>query len=452
MYSYVSLLRYRYGAYLSKQQLADLVAPHPDTLNLVYSWLEYHHIPSSSVLVTHGGSSLTITGVPVSKANNLLGASYKTFAHTTTNETIVRTVGYSLPATLHEHVQTVVPTTYFSSPLTQTPRRLSNGTAAEQIQQASEVSVTVPSVTTPSLLRWMYSTSAYQPAAMDRNVLAVTGYAGEYPSHVDLARYMHKYRSDGIDATCVVVMVNNGEYEPSRPGVEASLDLQVAAGMAYPTPHIFYSTGAAPDGDTYIHWLNYMLSLEMVPPTITTSYGHYEKLFPKDYAVYVCSLFARLGLRGASVLFASGDKGVGEGNCKTNDGTTQFTPLFPATCTCGVFSSCEQYTSAGTSDSPHCHAFAGPYVTAVGGTANLPEVAASLSGGGFSNYFPRPDYQQLAVSTFLKNLSDTHHGLYKCVRSRDLTCSCIVNLVQLYWPRHPGYRRAGDENPDFRRR
>ncbi|KAH9160872.1 peptidase S8/S53 domain-containing protein, partial [Lactarius sanguifluus] len=84
--------------------------------------------------------------------------------------------------------------------------------------------------------------------------------------------------------------------------------------------------------------------------------------------------------RGTSVLFASGDDGVGRGDC------FRFTPIFPATC---------------------------PYVTVVGGTTSVePEVAASLSGGGFSDYFARPAYQQQAVSTFLDNLGHQYSGLY----------------------------------------
>lgn len=41
---------------------------------------------------------------------------------------------------------------------------------------------------------------------------------------------------------------------------------------------------------------------------------------PRDYATSVCNLFAQLGARGASVMFSSGDFGVGGGDCKTNDG------------------------------------------------------------------------------------------------------------------------------------
>ena len=59
---------------------------------------------------------------------------------------------------------------------------------------------------------------------------------------------------------------------------------------------------------------------------------------------------------------------------------------------------------------------AGPYVTAVGGTTGVnPEVAASLSSGGFSNYFARPSYQSTAVSNFITSIGTKYSGLYKCV-------------------------------------
>jgi tripeptidyl-peptidase-1 len=58
----------------------------------------------------------------------------------------------------------------------------------------------------------------------------------------------------------------------------------------------------------------------------------------------------------------------------------------------------------------------GPFITAVGGTSGVnPEVAASFSGGGFSNYFTRPSYQNAADSTYLINIGATYSDLYKCV-------------------------------------
>ena len=90
--------------------------------------------------------------------------------------------------------------------------------------------------------------------------------------------------------------------------------------------------------------------------------------------------FQKLQVRGASILFASGDQGV---MGRTGQGMHgEFHPDFPA---------------------------ASPFVTAVGGTDFVtkstigPEKAWTDGGGGFSNTFPIPSWQAAAVAAFKKN-------------------------------------------------
>jgi tripeptidyl-peptidase-1 len=206
---------YRYGAHLSKEQAAVLVLPHPDTLELVDSWLKYHDVLSSSVSVTHSGYWLTLTGVSVAKANDILGASYQHYRHAETNETIVRTVGYSLPAALQAHVQTVAPTTYFASPrmLWQTPRKRRSREAAAGLKKAASgeiVSGRDDNEVTPTFLRWLYSTFYYQPAVTNRNVLGIAGYIQGNPSPADLSMFMDQFLPEAADAAFTVVQVNGG--------------------------------------------------------------------------------------------------------------------------------------------------------------------------------------------------------------------------------------------------
>lgn len=68
---------------------------------------------------------------------------------------------------------------------------------------------------------------------------------------------------------------------------------------------------------------------------------HLYNPVPYTYAQRVCAGFAALGTRGVSVMFSSGDGGVGDGNpdpatqeCYTNTGVnrTVFLPEFPAAC------------------------------------------------------------------------------------------------------------------------
>ncbi|KAI9453962.1 subtilisin-like protein [Lactarius psammicola] len=413
-----------YGAYLSKEQVAQLVAPHPDTLELVNRWLEDHDVPSSSVSTALGGDWLVVIGVPLLQANDILGASYQLYQHLETNDTVLRTVSYSLPQALHGHVQTVVPTTYFGSPRTQGKKRYVAPRGVAQPPETAgsgESEVVSP---TPAYVRWLYKTMGYVPAAVDKNALGVVGFNKQYPDTRDLWIFMKEYRTDGEDATFSVERIKGAGYDPSDGGIEANLNVQFAEAVAYPTRIIFYSTaGDKPDtaNDPYVNWLDYVLEQETIPQTISVSYGGYEYNFPPEYADKLCKTLAKLGARGVSVLFASGDWGVGEGNCLVRDEyghvSVRFLPIFPASC---------------------------PYVTSVGGTTSIKpevevEVAAKISGGGFSNYFPRPRYQANVVPTFLEKLGEKYDGLYNPdgrglpdVAAQALNFEVILNGKRVY--------------------
>ncbi|KAH9054076.1 subtilisin-like protein [Lactarius deliciosus] len=377
---------FTYGAHLSKEQVVELVRPHPDTLELVTSWLAHHGVRPSSISTTHGGAWLT--------ANEMLGASYQLYRHSKVNDTIIRTVSYALPEVLHAHIQAVAPTTYFASTRTlrQTSRRRSIEAAAALAEAAaSGKPLTVLSSrageVTPSELRGLYKTFAYVPTAADRNTLGVFGYWKEYPSKTDLTMFMTDFRSDVQPpslATFTVELVNGGGYDPDIPGDEANLDVQYATAMAYPTQIIFYSTGGiaqtsdsgepAP-GDMFLESLEYLLEKAVIPQTISISYGTYEWAVPQEYTTVLCTLFAQLGARGVSVLFPTGDDGVGK-NCEDESGIVPISlplaELHPTT--------------------PR---------------SRLPSLEAA-----FRTYFPRPAYQDVAVSAFLERQGTQYAGLY----------------------------------------
>lgn len=71
-------------------------------------WLSKNGIsPSSS---SPSGDMLTVQ-IPIEKANSLLSANFKAFTHQQTNTTMVRTLAYSLPETVANHISFVYPTT-----------------------------------------------------------------------------------------------------------------------------------------------------------------------------------------------------------------------------------------------------------------------------------------------------------------------------------------------------
>ncbi|KAF8260499.1 subtilisin-like protein [Lactarius quietus] len=396
----------KYGAYKSKEEVAELVAPHPDTLELVYSWLAHHGVQPSSISITHGGGWLTVSDVPVSKADEILGATYRLYRYAGTNDrAIIRTVSYSLPKVLHGLVRTVVPTTFFASARTlqPTPQRRPVAAAgtpakAEPRQAGSSSSDFPPKEVTPEYLRSVvYKTIIYTPVATNKNKIGIVAFNDDFVSPSDLKLFLKVFREDAIDAKLTVVKINGGQYNPAMPGYESNTCMQYTQSIAYPTPHIYYSIGGSLEWDDsgepntvdqYSTWFKYLLKKRTrdIPQTIVIPFGSPERILPGEYLLEVCFLFAQLSVRGVSVLVATGDDGVGEGDCKTSTGDVQFMPNFPASC---------------------------PYVTSVGGTTSVfPEVGAKLSGGGFSTYFARPSYQKDVIPPYLDSIGNLYEGLY----------------------------------------
>ena len=405
------LLRFRYRAFLSKKQVDEFVRPSPDTVELACAWLAHNGIRSSSISRTHGGTWLTVTDLRVSQASQLLGASYQLYRHMKTNETIIRTVGYSLPEVLHRHVQTVMPTTYFSSMevTVQTPHRRTFGPAPAQMQ-ARQPHPDHPLVVEPSNLRWLYGTVEYHPVAYGpgKNTLAVVG--NRLPRQQDLTAFMDAYREE--DAAGATFNIENVDGEPLNlwelPDDTSSVAVQYATAMAYPTPLSVFRVLRTEDA--FVDFIYFLLGMEPVPWTIGISFNYFfEETLSLGDANFLCNLFAQLGARGASVLVASGNTGVGGEDCNS------FVVEFPSSCMCDVYHPFQSlHKREYKSLTGPC--FAGPWVTSVGGTENMnPEVATFLSGGGFSHYFPRPSYQANAVVEYLDGAEYPYFGRYKYV-------------------------------------
>ena len=105
----------RYGQHLIKGQVDALSAPHPDSTGLVEDWLSHHdllHDPESQLTRSSSGDWISLC-VPVGQLEQMLGTKYHVYKHSATETTIIRTIGYSLPSILHDHVTVVTPSTYF---------------------------------------------------------------------------------------------------------------------------------------------------------------------------------------------------------------------------------------------------------------------------------------------------------------------------------------------------
>jgi tripeptidyl-peptidase I len=262
--------------------------------------------------------------------------------------------------------------------------------------------------TDPTCIRQLYNINYTAPSdAPSPSRFGLAGFLGQWPSSGDASMFLSIYDPDILTAnpnyTYTAITLNGGTNpdDPDQEGMEAALDIDYALSIGYPTDVIYYNTGGlgpmldsngtllpptSSGNEPYLEFLQYLLALpeDELPHVLSISYSDAENTVPQAYATRVCNLFAQLTARGTTVLAASGDGGsTGGGSCQSTDGTNRdmLVPIFPA--------SCPWVTSVGATKVPY-------------GTAN--QVGASFSGGGFSNYFARPCWQDTAVEPLLSGL------------------------------------------------
>ncbi|OTA70220.1 peptidase-like protein [Hypoxylon sp. EC38] len=401
-----------YGRHLSRDEVREMMKPKEESTSAVLEWLESFGIPSSDI--ENDGEWINFR-TTVLRAANLLNTEFQVYNHVGTEAQRIRTLHYSVPEEVRPHITMIQPTTRFGQMKPQAVEVyevLEKEEVAKFFKAAAEIPTQDLNVTfcnstvTPECLRALYNVGDTTADPNVPTIFGVSGFLEEYAKHDALDQFLQQFAPYALTQNFTTISVNGGldnQTDTVDDDVEANLDMQYAASLGFNTDIRYYSTGGRgelvpdldqPDPNTvsnepYLEYLTYLLNLndEDLPHTLTTSYGEDEQSVPRTYVEKVCTMFGQLGARGVSVLFSSGDTGPGSA-CQTNDGknTTRLLPIFPAAC---------------------------PYVTSVGGTVGVePEQAVSFSSGGFSDIFPRPDYQESAVATYLDSIGDTFKDLY----------------------------------------
>ena len=363
----------------------------------------------------------------------MFNTQFGTFTHTGSNTSYIRTLNYSLPAQVADAINAVHPTTSFSGPSKRSPvLALESSIQKRELKERATAPSSCGTQITPACLQALYNIPATPANGTSAGGIGVTGMGDQYANQVrlsfrsffhiphmlicvcgtlqaDLTTFLQNYRSDIPSSTTFnLTSVDGGtnDQTPANAGVEANLDIQYTVGVATNVPTTFVTVGTQnQDGNDggFLDIINALLNETSPPKVLTTSYGFDVEsdlslsltecvslsFFPIWRRVdsfgcsALCNSYLQLTSKGVSILFASGDGGVAStpGVQCTNK---PFPPTFP---TC-------------------------PYVTIVGATGSVPEVGASLSAGGFSNYFAQASWQASAVAGYLKILGSTYAGKY----------------------------------------
>ncbi|KAJ6632587.1 peptidase S8/S53 domain-containing protein [Mycena sp. CBHHK59/15] len=241
----------------------------------------------------------------------------------------------------------------------------------------------------PACLQGLYGIPS-TPAEVTSSVLGVSGFGNDFAKKRDLAVFLETYCPDMLsNTTFLLISVDGGSLEAGAPTLFQAINIQYTIGLATGVLITFISTSTiANDSLTeFLDQAHHLLSMSDPPQIVVNTYGGLENQVPVTIAIALCNAYLQLAACRVSYIVQTGIWGAGgnqfDPDCKL------FDTLFPAIC---------------------------PFVTAIGGTEFYPEetveTALPFSGGGFSGFFKRPRYQDVAVSSHLKSTGNMHLSLF----------------------------------------
>jgi tripeptidyl-peptidase-1 len=345
-----------YAKYLSIHEIADMFGPSTQQIAVIEKFLRSYGV--SKIYVTTSRDFISFSA-PVSVAQQIFQVKFENFTHATL-PTVVRTLDtYTLPTEIAQLVSFVTGVHRF--PTKPKLRVKLSGKHGKMDPQFGSI--------TPQVIWSTFNTGGLQ-GSFSNNSQGVAQFLEQYFNPADLAAFQSQYNLPAQPAAKIL-----GPNEVNNPGIEASLDIEYISGTAPNISTWFWSTGPPLHGgqEDFVRWAQDMNQASSVPSVMSVSYGDDESSIDKDWADRLNQEFQKVALRGVSILFASGDDGVG---CSSS---CRHLPNWPAS---------------------------SPFVTSVGGfvgTGQNTLIGDGISSGGFSNFYAMPSYQSNAVQSYLTN-------------------------------------------------
>ena len=392
------------GARLSMDQISSLRQPDPRETENILLWLASNEITDATVEKDWIHVRTTVT-----KGEELLKMKLHRYSFED-KQPVLRTTEYTVPDALLSAIDFIHPITNFMTPAHQIIAQ----TIPPSLPIRQRAIPTCSNVTTPDCITDRYRIGYKSPGSGSSVRFAIGGFLDQFANYADADEFLQRTKPAIAKSryNFSIELAHGGRnlQDRAQAGSAANQDIQYAMAIGYPTQITYLSTGGRgvklddsgnsipkelSDNEPYLELVEHLLDFndDILPHVLSLSYSDDELSVSRPYAERVCSLFGMLAGRGVSIVVASGDGGMrGSRNstCRTNnDGHNKETTMatFPGTC---------------------------PWVTAVGAvtSSDNPPRGAFFSGGGFSQWFERPTWQEEAVGGYVKALRGRLQGYY----------------------------------------
>ncbi|KAF7195639.1 Tripeptidyl-peptidase sed3 [Pseudocercospora fuligena] len=351
--------------HIGPDKASDLSTPAWGSVRNTEIWLKQHDLLKDASLF--GG--IFEIDTTIRQAERLLNTTY--FVYTDGVQDLVRTELYHLPDSVAGDIDFVAPTTVFPRaraarrPAIQPESRPNIDSQASLQQRDSCGSY---DLTSPTCIRQAYGISFEgfnYTVRPDRTRFAVYATEGASYDPEDLQTFLKKYNPPAAQASASYSVIGTGDPQNQGgigPKFETALDTQTLMGLAWPAKGILYNKGGV--------------------------FGPKKGVTYDNFVVFLQELISNRTETLPSVVSVS--ESMPENSLDPGEHKAIFEPEFPASC---------------------------PFITSVGGTTDLSDEKAATkstipvtsrlgytaSGGGFSNVFDRPSYQDNAVANYVNN-------------------------------------------------
>lgn len=207
----------RYGKHMTREELRSYTAPSARSLAEVSSWLREFSV---NPLVDNDWISIS---TDVKTANELLDANFAWYEYENGSGPKLRTLSYSVPDEIADHVDLVQPTTRFGQPAAQRSTIFQKSTIEDPELLQAHVSAATDAnaascdfTVTPDCLKALYNIN--YTAEVGKNQVAFASYLEQYARYTDLQQFEEKYATAAMGQNFTVKLINGGKDDQDSAG------------------------------------------------------------------------------------------------------------------------------------------------------------------------------------------------------------------------------------------
>ena len=403
-----------YGKHWTPKEVINTFAPSNDTIDSVSRWLMGVGFPQDRFRFSSSKGWITLDAT-VQEAEDLFQTEFYSYERSSDKAKSTACEQYFLPEPINPHVDFITPGTQLAPP----PPGQHGASPCDSARRLGEnVSIsglnldTCDRYITPGCIDALYRIPKGD-RANPQNRLGIREYDSDKYAQEDLDLFFANFEKEIPAGTHPKLVPIGGATAPASAnwsGEESALDFQLAYPIIWPQGTTLFQAATYPGRgskppDMFLDAIGNFYGSETAPETrledpdeesdaeltnvVSISYGGDELEFAGSHQRRRCFEFMKLGLLGHTIVMSSGDNGVAARKYVNNDNgciglhSDIFAPVEGGDC---------------------------PFLTSVGATTVVPghsvadpetAVQRYASGGGFSNLFARPLYQQQAVLKYL---------------------------------------------------